>query len=96
MLTENEIQDMVKQKIESEEKTGDQAGGSGHLSFVSYTIDKIETREISEECMEISYNYTIIVESEFTIYPDNPPYEYPHSGKIVVDLRNYFKNKFPK
>lgn len=96
MLSDKEIQDLVKQKIESEEKTGEQAGGSGHLSYASYTIHNIDTREINKECLEISYQYTLIVETEFTIYPDNPPYEYMRSGKIIINPGNYFKNNNPK
>ena len=75
MYTEKEIEDLVKQRIEADEKLGDQAGGSGHLSHVSYRIDSIKSKEIEGNKLEITYTYTLLIESEFTYYPDNPPYE---------------------
>lgn len=88
MKNDKEIEILVKYKIESEEKLGDQAGGSGHLSHVSYTIDKIETKELDQDQLEILYKYTLIIETEFTYYPDNPPYEYYYEGKIIIDKNN--------
>ena len=80
MISENQIKDIVKQRIESDEKLGDQAGGSGHLGNVSYRVDSIESREIEGGKLEIIYKYTLITETEFTYYPDNPPYESAHEN----------------
>jgi hypothetical protein len=86
MLSENEIENIVKQKIETDEKLGDQTGGSGHSSFVSYRIDDIKTKEIEVNKLEITYKYTLIIESEFTCYPDNPPHENPCEDTLLVDI----------
>jgi hypothetical protein len=85
MHTEEEITEIVKRKIEADEKLGDQAGGSGHLGYVSYTIDEIKTRPLPQGNIEIQYAYTLIVETEFTVYPDNPPMEYPKNTVLVID-----------
>ena len=85
MLNDKEIEKLVRQKIESEEELGEQAGGSGHLSYVSYRIDRIDTKKLSGGKLEITYKYILKVESEFTYLPDNPPYEYPYEKTMVVD-----------
>lgn len=85
MFKEEEIREIVKQKIETDEQLGNQAGGSGHLGFKGYVLNEVKTKQLSESKLEIRYAYTVYVETEFTYYPDNPPMEYPHSGVMVVD-----------
>ncbi len=83
-----EIEKLVGSFIEANHKLGDQAGGSGHLSFVSYFINDIKTQELMNGKKLVRFSYTISVESEFTIYPDNPPYESHYSMQILVDDKN--------
>ena len=89
MFTDAQLQEIVKNQIEKDEKLGDQAGGSGHLGFVSYRIKKISDPEESQvekgRTWKISYEYVTIVETEFTYYPDNPPYESLHEKTIILD-----------
>ncbi|MBN2412457.1 hypothetical protein JXQ31_12270 [candidate division KSB1 bacterium] len=85
MYTDKEILEIIDQKITADEKLGEQAGGSGHLGFVSYQINYFKTRQISPQRLEIAYSYTVYVESEFTYYPDNPPKPYTHDKKIMVN-----------
>lgn len=85
MFSKDEILDIIKRKIEIDEKLGDQTGGSGHKGFVSYQIENFTTRQLSQDQLEITYNYCIYVETEFTYYPDNPPMEYPNKKVIVVN-----------
>ncbi len=89
MLDENTVRDIVDATIRRTERLGDQAGGSGHVSFVSYTVDSIEPpRQVGtagNEEWEIGFVYTKVIETEFTIYPDNPPYEERYRKTIVVD-----------
>ena len=80
-----EIEQIVRKQIESVEKLGDRAGGSGHMGHVSYRLDKIVTRTLEDGNTEVTYDYTLMVETEFTYYPDNPPYETPVSGNIILD-----------
>jgi hypothetical protein len=87
MFTEGQILEIIKQKIAADEKLGEQSGGSGHLGFVSYDIKDYKTKQISPEQLEISYQYCIYVETEFTSYPDNPPLEY-HLEKVIVVNRD--------
>ncbi|MFC2102647.1 hypothetical protein ACFLS7_06590 [Bacteroidota bacterium] len=85
MLTEEKIKEIVDAHILKTEKLGDRAGGSGHMSFVYHRIDGIESRPLNEGKTEISFDYTLLTETEFTYYPDNPPYESPYKGVIVVN-----------
>lgn len=85
MFTEEEIQEIVKQKIETDEQLGNRAGGSGHLGFKSYVLNGVKTKQLTDNQLEIRYSYTVYVETEFTYYPDNPPMEYSHTCVVVVD-----------
>jgi len=85
MLTKEQIETAVHGQIEKDEKLGDQAGGSGHLSYVDYTIDQISEPMDKDGGWEVEYSYTVVITTEFTIEPDNPPYRYPKSGKVLID-----------
>ncbi len=85
MFSQEEIEEIVNNIIKQDEKLGEQVGGSGHLAHNSYKIDKIETEILIDNRLRINYNYTTYIETEFTCYPDNPPYEYQHSGSIVIN-----------
>ena len=52
------------------------------MGFSSYKITDFRTKQISADLLEISYRYSIIIETEFTYYPDNRPMEYPHKKVI--------------
>jgi hypothetical protein len=84
MLTKEQIEEAVHRQIESDEKPGDQAGGSGHMGYVDYTVDEIGEPVEMDNGWEVSYRYTIEVTTEFTIEPDNPPYRYPKEGKVII------------
>ncbi len=85
MLTKEQIEKAVQGQIEKDEKLGDQAGGSGHMSYVNYTVDEIGEPVKSDRGWEAEYKYTVVVTTEFTIEPDNPPYRYPKSGKVIIE-----------
>lgn len=85
MFSKEKIRDIVDYRIKMDEKLGDQAGGSGHMSHVDYVINEINEPVISGANWKIRYKYTIIITTEFTYYPDNPPYEYPHTNEIIID-----------
>ena len=80
---------VISTKIEREELLGEQTGGSGHKGYVEYRIDRIhEPNRIKIqdiEGWEINYDYTLIVTTEFTVYPHNSPYEYRKTGTIVLE-----------
>lgn len=85
MLTEKEIEKLIRLKIEKDENLGERSGGSGHLGFVSYTLDEIRIIKQTGTVTEAQYDYTLFIETEFTVYPDNPPAEYPKKGMIIFD-----------
>ncbi|MFH1298091.1 MAG: hypothetical protein ABIJ04_12640 [Bacteroidota bacterium] len=85
MLSEEKINRIVEDYIRKTEKLGDLGGGSGHMSYVSFRIDDIKSRNLDGGKTEISFSYTLMVETEFTYYPDNPPYEYPASGTLLIE-----------
>ena len=84
-MEQEQIEHLVNQQINKNEKLGSRSGGSGHMGHTSYRIDEINTRKLEDDKTEISYTYTLMVETEFTYYPDNPPYEFKNSGIIIVD-----------
>ncbi len=85
MLKKEAIKAIIRKQIEKDERLGDQVGGSGHSSFVSYTIKDYETKPLENNALKIKYSYEVTVETEFTYYPDNPPQVYKHEKTIVVD-----------
>jgi len=84
-MDEQKVEQIVRNQIETIEKLGDQAGGSGHKGHITYRVDDIQTSLLEDGSTEVSYNYTLMVETEFTYYPDNPPYEIPVTGIIFLD-----------
>lgn len=91
MLSEQEIKEVIHDKIEKDEKTGERSGGSGHLGEVSYELQDFKTEEVDENHIRITYRYTVFVETEFTYNPDNPPHSYRKEKSFVIDPNN--KNK---
>lgn len=83
MLTDTQIEEISKKYIESIESLGEKTGGSGHKGYKSLEIDSIKHETIISADKSIKYqiyvDYRIIIETEFTYYPDNPPYEYSKS-----------------
>lgn len=59
------------------------------MGYVSYEIGDISEPKKVEidrgQGWEITYSYTIIVTTEFTCYPYNPPYKHKYKKTIVVD-----------
>jgi hypothetical protein len=89
LLSQELIEKIVSEQIKLDKNVGQQAGGSGHLGYVSYRINQIDEpiRAQFEEknVWKITYTYTITVETEFTYYPDNPPKEYKYQKILLVD-----------
>jgi len=85
MFSDEQIEDIVRRYIESKEKLGTHSGGSGHMSDISYNIDDISEPEDCEEGCSVTFQYTIVVISEFTVWPDNPPSEHRYAKKIIID-----------
>jgi hypothetical protein len=87
MLTEEKIKEIVEAWIQNTGKLGSYSGGSGHLSHVTFRIDSVSSRILDNSTSEISFFYTLLTETEFTCYPDNPPYETPCLATIIVDTK---------
>ena len=85
MFSESEILEIINHKIELDEGTGYKKGGSSHLSYKTFQVKSFKTDCISSGETEITYMYTVYVDTEFTSYPDNPPAEYRHKKKITVN-----------
>lgn len=86
MFTGEELRKIVDSHIRGRERLGEQAGGSGHLGYVSYALGEIGEPVRGEGGVwEIPYSYTVFVETEFTYYPDNPPHEYRREAVARVD-----------
>ena len=85
MITKNQIKEIIEKKIQKDEKLGTQTGGSGHLGHVSFVLNWMNVKDLPGNKYEVEYKYTLVIETEFTYYPDNPPMEYPNSKKVVID-----------
>lgn len=72
--------------IKSKHKLGEQTGGSGHKGFVSFRLDEYDQQKLKDGKTEVSFKYTIFTETEFTYYPDNPPYEDHYEAIIKIDV----------
>ena len=92
-MNKDEILERTKEHLASQE--GEKVGGSGHLSTVSIsdiTIDNI--KETSEKQLEVTYSYTVDIQSEFSVAvepdPDREPdpydpYHYRKTEKITLE-----------
>jgi hypothetical protein len=85
MVTKEEIAEIVKKKIADEEKPGELAGESGHLGYKSFELKNIDIIETDNTKVEVIYDYIVTVETEFTYFPDNPPYQYSHRKLIIIN-----------
>ena len=89
MFTESEVRNIIQTKTRQDENIGEQVGGSGHSGYVSYEIVNINKPERvqtgTRDGWRITYVYILIVETEFTYYPDNPPYEYKYRKTVIID-----------
>ncbi len=100
MFPKAKVEKIVTGVINRDEKLGRGVGGSGHsgyTSFVINTLGKPLKRRYNEiNAWEITYTYTIIVETEFTYYPDNPPREYKYQKSIILDQNGRVLQEYPK
>ena len=85
MISGEELEQIIREKIETEEKLGEQSGGSGHMGNVHYEIDKIEEPVLTDRGYSVKYSYTLVITTEFTYEPDNPPYRVPTSKTVLID-----------
>ena len=78
------IESIVQWHLSSAESLGDQVGESGHLGNRRLTALKLRGTNKTSEGFLINFDYTVQTETEFTIYPDNPPLEISKSGTLLV------------
>lgn len=75
---------LILERVTKNENLGEHAGGSGHLSHTSLHDLKVVSQKNTSLGLEVEYSYTLVVTTEFTIEPDNPPYEYHRKAKIII------------
>ena len=84
-----QIKKIVNDQITSQNELGTKAGSSGHLGHTSYRLDVVEDPVDAEfegrKVIKVRYQYTLVTETEFTYYPDNPPYESSYAFEILID-----------
>ena len=82
----DQIKEAVIKALEKKHKTGERAGGSGHLGFVSLSNVVIDdTKSTSDGGYRVSVSYDIFVETEFE-YSGNDDYNRKHySCDLIVD-----------
>ena len=80
------IKETVIKALEKKHKTGDRAGGSSHLGFVSLVNVVIEdTKSSSDGGYRVSVSYDIFVETEFE-YSGNDDHNKKHySCNLLID-----------
>ncbi len=88
-FTKDAIKRIVASVIERREKLGESAGGSGHFGYTSYNITRIsapvEVQEKGKTLFKVTCTYELVVETEFTYYPDNPPHRFPKEIELLLD-----------
>jgi hypothetical protein len=84
MIDERIINNVISLVLNHDVKPGDHAGGSGHLSYVSYTIKEVIKEDVHDNILKIKCLYDTIIVTEFTLEPHNPPYIYNHEKKIML------------
>jgi hypothetical protein len=88
-LNEEEAMAIARAYIEKEHSLGESTGGSGHLGYTSLrglTVKDVQQRVVDGAvCWKIDYQYTLVTETEFTYYPDNPPQSSAYTKEIIVD-----------
>ncbi|MCZ7603222.1 MAG: hypothetical protein M5R37_10150 [Melioribacteraceae bacterium] len=88
MLTENEIEKIIKYHIERTEKLGEQSGGSGHLAYVSYNLLDYEHHQLRDGHTTVNFRYVIFIETEFICEPDNPPMQTEYEKEMILNRVN--------
>ena len=100
MFPEFKLREIIEAKICKDEDLGDQVGGSGHLGHVSYEIDSISKPERVQTDTsvgwKVSYAYSLVVVTEFTYYPDNPPREYRYRKTVIIDDKGKVIREFSR
>ncbi len=88
MLSRDELESIVNTQISTIEKIGEHGSSSGHMSSVSYILNKLDFYNIENGNIKIHYTYTKYIETEFTYYTDNPPYEYNINRVMIINKKN--------
>ena len=88
------LNQLIWNQINLRHKLGEGTGGSGHLGNVSASIEDVQELKSNKKelDLEVTYQYSIHVESEFTVYGENEPVAdiYEHlllikNGQVVED-----------
>lgn len=78
------LKTLIEKRIAKDERLGDQAGGSGHLSHTSVNLDGFEVSETTDG-LQVDYRYTKYIETEFSYEPDSSGPTYKCSKSIWLD-----------
>lgn len=84
-FNEEKIREIIWKQIEQDENPGEHVGGSGHLGQIDCWISEIDKLKRVAEGWEITYRYKVSITTEFTVYPDNPPYETIYEKTIIIN-----------
>ena len=85
MSQKHKIENIILRYIKSNHTLGDQSGGSGHMGHVSCTLDEFDFKELGDGNIEVQFKYTLLTETEFTYYPDNPPQEDKYEKSLLLN-----------
>jgi hypothetical protein len=100
MFPKDKLENIITRIITRDEKLGRRVGGSGHSSYTSFIITTLgnpqKTRFKNQIVWQVTYIYTIIVETEFAYYPDNPPQEYRYQKSILLNQNGNIVKEYSK
>lgn len=85
MLARKTIIEIIRNWLETDECAEAKAGGSGHLSDIGIYIEKLVTKLDKNQMIFVEVEYKVIVDSEFTYYPDNPPKGYKYYKSFLIN-----------
>ncbi|PLX06139.1 MAG: hypothetical protein C0596_16780 [Marinilabiliales bacterium] len=85
MIKQDKIKEIILQYLNKEEEAGNSSGGSGHMAFKSVGSIEIIDTIFQKIQTQIIFKYRVTIETEFTYYPDNPPYFYDYKQSILIN-----------
>jgi hypothetical protein len=89
MIEREKAKEIVRRRIELDHSLGESVGGSGHLGYTSIANIKIKDiirkGDATDAYWEITYEYVLETTTEFTVYPDNPPYRSMYCKSVRID-----------
>ena len=78
------IEKIIWEIINENHELGDQVGGSGHKATIYANLLDLSTEESEDDVLKVTFQYSIIRESEFTVYSEDADPEDIYEQTITI------------